>query len=571
LSGKTVYLARGLSALIVFASTLGLLSIPMGVYDDSLLIVGARLMAAGKLPYLDFYTHYGPLGYTLIEGLSRLTHNPLLAMRILQAALLALVAVLGHVAVRLSSPAPNRSEIAVPLAVLALSGSAAFISFLGFGFTTASLLMYVSARGSRSSRARRLFGLGSGVALAMGALSRPAFAGYFGGALLLAESVLFRRRARFDRSWAPFGFLLVGAIAGGGLLWCLLYRRITLPVAFEAALLAPMRLTGGGTRYLEPGFLLRSPLIAILSGAAICAANLVWALFAPSRPTRILGLSCSLVIGLFPVLYRLSFPERPLSFFGLVVFVLCFVPFLPAGRVLRESTDLAAAAIAGLAGAAFAHYVWTRFDGPHLLPSFGLAASSAALCWTRMRVPGRVAVLALFLVIYGIAARSWADPILPLARLRGDAFPVFEKGRLRWPFEDLPSDPAKAVALADANADPRSRFVAVASSHAVSQGSPVLLFALSSRLPYTKWFQYDPGLQTSPPVQRHMERELLDSGSRTAVVWRADRFLFDRKRKPTSTRSELDAFFDRLYPRVIGRFGDFEVRQRATPDRAASK
>jgi hypothetical protein len=570
LSGKTVYVARGLTALIVFASLLGLLSIPMGVFDDSLLIVGARLLAAGKLPYLDFYTHYGPFGYTLIEGLSRLTQSAILSMRILQAALLALLAALAHAAVRLSSPKPSRGEVAVPLALLALSGSASFPSFPGFAFATASLLLYAIARGSQSTSARRALGIASGVALALGALIRPAFAGYVGGAILLAEGILFRRRARSDRSWTPFGFLLVGAVATASLLWSLLYRRIPPVVAFEAAMIAPIRLTGSGTRYLEPSFLRGSPLIAVLLGTVIGSLNLVWTFFAPSRKTRILGMWCSLAIGLLPVLYRLSFPERPLSSYGLVVFALCFLPCLSARPLFQENIDLAAAAVAGLAGAAFAHYLWIRFDGPHLLPSFGLAACGAALMWSRMRVHARLGVLALFVMTYQVAARSWAEPLFPLARLRGDAFPVFEGERLRWPYEELPSDLVKAVVLADQRADPRSRFVAVASSHAVAQGSPVMLFALSSRLPYTKWFQYDPGLQTTPAVQKQMKREILDSGSRTAVVWRADRFLFDGKRTALS-RSELDKFFDRLYPRVIGRFGDFEVRERGGPDREAAR
>jgi hypothetical protein len=569
LSGKTVYVARGLTALTVLASVLGLLSIPTGVYDDSLMIVGARLVAAGKLPYLDFYTHYGPLGYTLIEGLARVTGSPILAMRILQAALLLLVALLLHVAVRSSSASPHRSEAAMPLAVLALSGSAAFSAFLGFAFAATSLLMYVIARSSPSSSARGLFAIGSGVALAIAALTRPAFAGYVGGAVMLTEAVLVRR-ARLDRAWTRFGLLLIAVIAGGGLLWYILYRRIPLSVALEATLVVPMRLTGNGSRYLDPYFLRGSPVIAVLSGAAIGAVTLTWAFLAPFRPTRIVAMCSSLAIGLFPVLYRLTFPEKPLSSFGLVFFALCILSFLAARRILQESPDLAMAAMTGLASAAFAHYLWIRFDGPHLLPSFGLAACSAALLWMRMRLRARVGVLALFVLVYQVAARSWGEPLLPLARLRGDAFPVAEEGRLRWPYEDVPSDPAKAVALADSKADPRSRFVAVASSHAVSQGSPVMLFALSSRLPYTRWFQYDPGLQTSPAVQKQMKCEILDSGSRTAVVWRADRFLFDRRRAPLA-RSELDAFFDRLYPRVIGRFGDFEVREREGPDREAPR
>jgi len=558
-----------LTALIVLASVVGLLSIPLGVYDDSLMIVGARLLGAGKLPYVDFYTHYGPLGYTLIDGLSRLTRDPLLAMRILQAALLAFVAVLVHVAVRRFS-APGRSEIAAPLAVLALSGSAAFPSFLGYGFTVASVLMYVTARDGHSGFARVL-AIGSGVALALGALTRPGFAGYVGAALLLSESVLTRTGPGFRERSTRLGLLLVGAVGGGALLWPIFYRRIPLRVAFQGALITPMRLTSGGSRYFDPHFLQGSPLIGVFCGTAIAALFLLWAFLTPSRATRVLAGACAFAVGLFPVLYRLRSPEKPLSSFGLVVLALCFLPFLTARRVLKSDPDLARIAMVGLSSAAFAHYLWIRFDGAHLLPSFGLAACAAALCWPRMRRPGRLAVLGLFAVTYGVAARNWAEPLLPLARLSGDAFPVIERGRLRWPFEELPSDPARAVALADSNADPGSRFVAVASSHATSQGSPVMLFALSSRLPYTKWFQYDPGVQTSAPIQRSMERELLDSGSRSAVVWRANRFRFDRRREPVGARSELDAFFDRLYPRVLARFGDFEVRERETPDREASR
>jgi hypothetical protein len=567
LLGKTVYFARGLTALTVLASLLGLLSVPMGVYDDSLMIVGARLVAAGKLPYLDFYTHYGPLGYTFIDGLSRATLSPILAMRVLQAALLLLVALLLHAAARFSSEASNRREAAVPLAVLALSGSAAFPSFLGLGFAVASLLMFVVARSMRWSRAAATWSIGAGFLLALAALNRPAFALYTVGALLLAETVL-RRSSRERSSWAPPALFLAGAVGGGALSWSLLYPFLSPRVAIHATLVAPLRLHGSGSRYLEPGFL-RSPLAAICLGAAIAATFLVWAFFASSRRVRLLGLTCSIGVGLFPVLYRLAWPERQLAFFGFVVFSVCLLPLWSARRILPES-DLAGAAIVGLAAGAFAHYLWTRFDGAHMLPSFGLAACGAALLWARMRVPGRIAVLALFLLTYQVAARSWSEPILPLARLSGDAFPVLEDGRLRWSCEDVPSDSANAVALADSKADPRSRFVAVASSHAVSQGSAVMLFALSSRLPYTKWFQYDPSLQTSSAIQKQMKGEILDSGSRTAVVWRADRFLFDGRRTALS-RSEFDAFFDRLYPRVIGRFGDFEVRERGDPGREAPR
>src|SRR5438552_13786085 len=67
-SGNRI-IPRALLMLALATSALGLLSFPIGEYDDSILMVGARLVARGKLPYIDFYTHYGPLGYTILSRL----------------------------------------------------------------------------------------------------------------------------------------------------------------------------------------------------------------------------------------------------------------------------------------------------------------------------------------------------------------------------------------------------------------------------------------------------------------------------------------------------------------------
>jgi hypothetical protein len=120
-----------------------------------------------------------------------------------------------------------------------------------------------------------------------------------------------------------------------------------------------------------------------------------------------------------------------------------------------------------------------------------------------------------------------------------------------------------AVAYADSQAEPNSHFVAVGSSQAWSSADPILLFLISSRLPYTRWFQYDPGLQSSAAVQEEMTRELEASGSRTAVVWRADQYLVDWESPSLEARSPFDDSFDRLYPITAAKFGDYEVRVRA--------
>ena len=51
------------------ASSWGLLDTPLDFYDEPLLLLGGRLMRAGRLPYRDFYTNYGPLGYEVISRL----------------------------------------------------------------------------------------------------------------------------------------------------------------------------------------------------------------------------------------------------------------------------------------------------------------------------------------------------------------------------------------------------------------------------------------------------------------------------------------------------------------------
>src|SRR5262249_20227464 len=64
-SGSVLRLPAAAIALFLawLATLAGLLWLPLGLYDEPLLVAGGRIARAGGLPYLDFYTHYGPLGY----------------------------------------------------------------------------------------------------------------------------------------------------------------------------------------------------------------------------------------------------------------------------------------------------------------------------------------------------------------------------------------------------------------------------------------------------------------------------------------------------------------------------
>ena len=63
-----------------------------------------------------------------------------------------------------------------------------------------------------------------------------------------------------------------------------------------------------------------------------------------------------------------------------------------------------------------------------------------------------------------------------------------------------------------------------------------------------------------------MIQDLESSGSATAVVWRAEQFLYD-ERAPADLelRSAFDREADQLFGRVIERFGNYEVRARLDP------
>ena len=297
---------------------------------------------------------------------------------------------------------------------------------------------------------------------------------------------------------------------------------------------------------------------AIATGAGLFATTIAWTIGVSRGKTRRLAAAFVAAGGILPLLPAVSeHPARDAGFLSLTFFVLACCLVFSARRALQESALLRASATFGLVAAAFGHYFWARADMYHLLPMLTLALVGAALVLASLRPAGRVAVIGLFLFTSVSAAPSLFFPAALL--LNRDVAASLRP----WRCTLVRTDAKMAVAYADSSAEPNSRFVAVGSSQAWSAADPILLFAISSRLPYTRWFQYDPGVQSSAVIQREMERELEASGSRSAVVWRADKYLVDWENPRRDARSPFDDFFDRLYPITVARFGDYEVRVRA--------
>jgi hypothetical protein len=554
-----------LIAAIFLLSVLALLQIRVDVYDESALLLGARLVRNGRLPYIDFYTHYGPLGYTLIAAGSRISRNPGLALRILQAAFLAATLLL---LLAMTRKKPN--SIVAPLGL----GGAAFgafaaanvfrsAAFLGFAFCLAALTMAVLSRAASSTAAARLATVAGGVAVVCAGLVRPVFAAYSGVAIAAIE-VAERSGAGKNRNASRRVLLFVGAASVAlCVIWITLYPRIPPVVAFEASVLVPGRLVGGGERFLNPRFLLSptgaglAAFGAVLAGGLVAAASACWTLAARSSSTRMLAALAGVAAALGTA--RLEGSSNPGVEAALLSGVLLLASLVAVFRMrmeIAESAPIAAGTVFGVAAMAFGHYFWTRSDREHLGPALALAAIAVAFVWPRLGTVRRIFVASVF----GAIALLFPQLPLRVPRLAASGAPVWT---LAWPAATVPRDAAAAVRFADEHSDLGSRCVAVASTHSLTSANPVLLFLLSSRRPYTRWYTYDPGLQSSPAVQEQMARELIASGSRAAIVWNARLYVFEPRRADLTRKTPLDEVFDRLYPVHAAQFGEYEVRFRA--------
>jgi hypothetical protein len=557
---RRLFFPRALALLALASSWLGLLSFPVGEYDDSILLVGSRLVGSGRTPYLDFYSHYGPFGYTLLAGLMRLFPSPGLALRVGEIVLLTAIAILLQVLVVSLRPPGLPGEYVVAPLILAVSQVAMWPSFFGFAFAVIGVLLWLLGRGAARALPATLLTIAAGLAIALASLTRPSYGAYTASALLLLEVAAGRPRVGAARS--PLGQLallfgvaaLTSLILGG-----FLYARISPSLAFEATVVMPARLISDGSRYLRPDFLQGTYglVLGVAFGTAFLAATVAWA-FAVEEPRtrKIVGASIA-AGGVLPLFLLVS--EQPARRTGVLALGLLLLTGLgvSAGRqALRESSALRASATLGIVAAAFGHYYWARSDDAHLAPFLTLALVGAGLCLSFLRSPMRVVVSGVFVFLYVSTMRPF---FLPAAKLMK---PDVVTGLLPWRCT-VPASPAReAVAFADRLADPNSSFVAVGATQAWSTGNPVDLFLISSRLPYTRWFQYDPGLQSSSAIQEEMKSELEASGSRTAVVWKAELYRWRGNEGPFKARTPFDDEFDRLYPITAATFGPYTVRLR---------
>ncbi len=548
-------------ALTLIASVAGLLWIPLDLYDEPALAVGGRIVRAGGLPYLDFYTHYGPLGYSLMALFLELG-NPGIAYRFAQTAALAAVALpLYFIARRMSSKRTAAAAFAA-FVLLAFSSAIVYTHFFAFALAVVALELLALGELAGEPRSRDRLWLAAGAATGLSGLVRPAFAAYACAAVL--GFVLATRRPESAGRLARF---FLGAVVAGGLAWLLLYRSIPPADAWFATIVLPARLTGGAARFLSSSLLPPSfgsglqTIFGSLHLAALFLLATLEALRSPERRANVAAVSGAVIAAATPsLLASASAPGTAAGLAAAALLASAVVSFSFAAPSLSGAAPRISA-LAGLSSVAFLHYAMTRGDQAHATAAMALAAAAAAAGMPALSRRGRAAAIALLAV--AISPTLTGAPPYPaywIGRDPGGAWVSTATGPAgRFPASRFPADAIAAVRKADRDASPASRFVALATDHSRTEGSAIVLFLLSSRLPYTRWYAYDPGVQSTPFVQRLMEEELRQSGSATAVTWKSESFAGVPEADPP--RTELDRELRRLYPRVADRFGVLEVRE----------
>jgi hypothetical protein len=546
----------------------GLLHMPLDLYDECLLLVGGREVRAGALPYRDFYTHYGPLGYDLISWFLALG-NPGIAYRLAQGAVLLGIAVAVAAGARAARPSGGAwTALAAVLAFLGIATAARSPHFFAYAFVIAGLavLAFAGRRDPSVPTARR--DALAGVCFALAALVRPAFGIY---ACAGAIGAILAAGGRGASSLRRAGVLAGAAAATALVAWLALYRRIPLEDAWVATVVIPGQLSLNSSRFVAPALQLDAlrigprAWIAAIALAATVALAVLGAMASADRRARGTALAAAALAATLPfALASSGSPGRRATVATAPLLALAVAAWILARGWVAADARRRLAALCGLTSVAFLHYYLSRADLSHLAPSLALAIAAGLLSLPDLRAGGRVGVLLLIVA----ATRSPTlgleqSPPLAIGRAAPAGYSSISSGSWRrWPASAFPAEAVAAVGAADAAADPRSRFVAVASDHRSTEGSAVVLFLLSSRLPYTKWYAYDPGVQNSPFVQRLMVEELERSGSRSAVVWSALTFGGTERAPGETAREPLDRRLLELYPTTGGRFGGLVVRLR---------
>ena len=490
------------AALLAAGAWAGLLALrkQIGLYDEGILLTGAELLLAGKVPYRDFYTNYPPGGFLLLALAFRLLGPSVLVERGLGLALhVAVAAAAGRLAGRLQGRPFGLLAAGLCFAWLAGLGAAAYgwLAALGVAFAfCARWLAAVRARdGGRFLQA----------GLLLGAVSwfRHDLAVYLGlalGALLLADLGLARRAGRPGtigaRAAAGVALGAVGAAAVFWLPWLGLAGpgRILSDVVFEQA------------GHVQPARLLPFPPLVALT-----------------RPEGLPVRLPALLVDPFPAAVVLSLA-------GPLLALLAVLRPAPAGVAARsELWGIGALSLAVLP------QLLGRSDVVHALYAVPPALLLASLWATAPGRAGRRVAVALALALpVVLGAGALRVPVRP------EAFPGL--ARASGVPDEAAANRRTVLAFLAEHTRPGESIYVGGTDHRWTIINEMDLYFLADRPGGTRVMQFDPGLTNRRDVQLQMAADLESSGTRVAVLSGRYVLSYEPNLSQRPGSSELDAY-----------------------------
>lgn len=461
------------------ALTLGFLLVSdrrIGIYDEGCILQGAALMLTGAVPHRDFYTNYGPGQFAVVAALFKLFGTTALIGRVWDAAARA-----AAVALLFAGAKPLAGgRLAAVLGAIAFAFLAALPNVYGYPVFPALAAVL-------------------GAALLLRADGTPLR--QMGAGLCLGAATLFR----LDIGVAC---LAAGLIAVAGAAW--LARR-------RGDVAGMARVAAGWLAVVVP---------MMLWLAAVGALPALW-FDVVAFPARNYARMRSLA---FPGLREIA--ADPGLICVLVPPALCALALPAIWRAARRDAVAAAGAIAPLLFTLVLYAKgWVRISPVHVAAGFTMAllllAQLARLAGRQLGWAAMPVLLACVAGSLGVAGRRLAGNLAWLAHdawvRPGDLAAGFDTCRPPPGFGRsacmvVPGARAQAIAFVQAHTRPDAAIFVGLPRHDRILANDVAFAFQAARRPATAWYDFNPGLQTSLPVQEAIIGDLRREDPPVAVI-----------------------------------------------------
>jgi hypothetical protein len=502
------------------------------VYDEGIMLVGADMIRAGFVPHRDFYTEYGPADFYMVAGFFRLIGHTVLAERLWDCTVRALLVVVVYAAARRVAPWP-----------LALGAAGVVLAWQGFLLESANPVLPALTAAVASL----------GLLLPVGRQLPSARAWAAAGACM-GVATLFR----YDVGVVGCA---VGAIGIAASHWA----------------------TGAGTRHASAA----APL-PFLGGFCIIVLPLVF-YFAWCGALPDLAFDFLTLAKLYPRMRSLPLPgfdalrADPASFAVYLPPVICAAALITVRMSLWPRSGAAPpqarlyalqALILTVFTLVFCVKGFVRVSNLHMCMALVVACillARLAAAWPVVGALPRVLIafcLGLTLMFAKIAADTgwyFAHANMQWAASRATSQDV-AAGPCRMPHElkrmaCFPVDRATAdtVRYIGTHTLPTDRIFVGLPRHDQIVANDIAFYFVAGRLPATKWYHFDPGIQTSARIQRDMVAELQSAPPKLIVIENTFQGIHEANESARSSGvTILDDYLRRAY-KPVARFERYQV------------